>query len=371
MLQKKQFELRNWFDKFIPDKNAEIEREVNRLFNPLFNQLDSFVDQNLENPNFGEAWSKKVNAHFSKEKVTSIQRKILSDMNTYLDEFFREFKFDLNLSVANIEDAKVKRVKKSSTGSIIRWTGAAATTASAIAIANSWNPVGWGLGAVAIGLGIISLFRGNDTKRYNKKKAKIKNRMYNNLEKMKRKNQGALKSWFYDEITHGLKKKITQDLYKQVNLFKDLLHQYSAISKEIEGQIFIENSNLLIRIMELHTKRDLDESGIIGITRLQGIMTKVLVEKPFLINGKENSNFTKLYGEKLIEVENTGDKVKILLDALNVSIDEVENVSYCQSNDLYEVKVRKKFVGKVIGHQGSNIKTTEKLLNVKIKIKKI
>ena len=372
LLQNKQSELKIWFDKFIPDKNDEIEREMDRLFYPLFNQLDSFVDQNIENSNFGESWGKKVNEQITKGKIKFIQEKILRDMNRYLDEFFKELKFDLDLRVSNIETDKIKNVKKGSAGRVIRWSSATVSTASAIilstAVANSWNPVGWGLAVVGIGLGIFSWFWGDDTKRYNRKKAKVKNRMKNNLEKMKRKNQGALKTWFYEEITHGLKKKITKDLYTQVNLFKALLRKYSSIAKEIDSQIYEENSRLLIRLMELHTKKDVENKGIKKIARLQGITTKVLLKKPFFTNRKEQNEFIKLYGERFVEVKNMEDKIKTLLDSLNIKHNEVDDVSYCQRENKYKLMVRKELAGKIFGQSGSNIKTSEKLLNAKITI---
>lgn len=160
LLRNKQFELKNWFDKFIPDKNDEIERKVEKLFEPLFNQLDSFVDQNIENSDFGEKWNDIVNKHIIEDKIKLIQGNIISDMNRYLEEFFKEFKFDMNLSVSKIKSEEISEVKKSSTGKVVRWSGAAVGTASAVilsaAVANSWNPVGWGLAIVGIGLGIFS-----------------------------------------------------------------------------------------------------------------------------------------------------------------------------------------------------------------------
>ncbi len=89
LLQNKQFELRNWFDKFIPDKNDEIERDINKLFEPLFNQLDFFVDQNIENSDFGDMWNNIVNKHIAENKIKLIQESIISDMNRYLEEFFK------------------------------------------------------------------------------------------------------------------------------------------------------------------------------------------------------------------------------------------------------------------------------------------
>jgi hypothetical protein len=375
LLRNKQFELKNWFDKFIPDKNDEIERKIDGLFSPLFNQLDLFVDQNIENSNFGESWTNTVNKYITKDKIKSIQENILSDMNRYLNKFFKEFKFDLDLSVTNLESDKIKEIKKGSTGKVVRWSGAAVGTASTIilsaAVANSWNPVGWGLAVVGIGLGIFTWFRGDDTKRFNRQKAKVKTQMYNNLEKMKRKNKSVLTTWFYNDITHGLRKKITQDLYIQVNLFGNLLNEYALIAKKMDFLIDKENSLLLIRLLELQSNKNFDKKNIIRIARLQGLVTKVLVEKPFFNDNQEEKEFIKYYGEKLVEVINNNDRIKTLLDSLSVENNELDNVVFNEKTNKYILTVKKEFAGKINGHFWSNIRTAEKIVNNQIKIEVI
>ena len=164
LLRNKQFELKKWFDKFIPDKNDEIEREVEKLFSPLFHQLDSFVDDNIDKPDFGDMLSTMVSKQITEGKFKTIQENIITDMNSYLEEFFREFNFDLDLSISNINVEKIKGTRKGSTGKILRWTGAAVTTASAgigmaitdtIAVAYLWNSVGRGSRSLAIPYGSL------------------------------------------------------------------------------------------------------------------------------------------------------------------------------------------------------------------------
>jgi len=225
VLQNKQFELKNWFDKFIFDKNDEIEKKVEKIFEPLFNQLDYFVDQNIENSDFGDKWNNIVSKYITENNFKSIQESIVTDMNRYLEEFFKEFKFDMNLSVSKIKSDEIRGVKKGSIGKVVRWSGAAVGTASAVilsaAVANSWNPVGWGLAIVGIGLGIFSWFWGDDTRRFNRQKAIMKTRMFNNLEKMQRKNKGTLKTWFYEDITHGLKRRLLKIYIIKSDCFKN------------------------------------------------------------------------------------------------------------------------------------------------------
>jgi len=372
LLRNKQFELKNWFDKFIPDKNDEIEREVKKIFEPLFNQLDYFVEQNIENSDFGNKWSKIVSKHITDNKIKSIQENIITDMNRYLEEFFKEFQFDLNLSVSKIKMEEISGVKKSSTGRVVRWGGAAVGTASAVilstAVANSWNPVGWGLAIVGIGLGIFSWFWGDDTKRFNKQKAIMKTRMFNNLEKMQRKNIGALKTWFYKDITHGLKKKITQDLYLQVKLFQKLLSEYSATVERIDSIIEKENIELIKRLLELNHSNGYDKYNIYKVARIQGVLTKILVDKPLFGNTKERHDFEKIYGERVIEVKKRHDRIHFLLDALGTDTIEITNAFYSDKYKKFIVKVEKSLASKIYGHLWSNLRTAEKIIGNKIQV---
>jgi transcription antitermination factor NusA-like protein len=193
--------------------------------------------------------------------------------------------------------------------------------------------------------------------------------MFNNLEKMQRKNTGALKTWFYKDITHGLKKKITKDLYHQVGLFQKLLHEYSAISKKIDSIIEKENIELIKRLLELHHPNSYDTNNIWKVARIQGVLTKILVKNTLFNNDKDRNDFSKVYGERIIEIKNERDEIKFLLDALNVDTTEIINAFYSDKNKRFVVKVKKDVAGKIYGHLWSNLRTAEKIINNKIQIK--
>ena len=173
-LQNKQKELKNWFFKFISDKNDEIERKSIKMFSPLFTQLDSFVDQNIEYEDFENRWNSFVRKSVNEEKVKRIQETIISEMNKSLNEFFKEFELDLLTNISGIKSKDIEYVKKGYTGTVSRWTGTALGTASSLilstAVANSWNPIGWAMAVGGIGLSLF--FGGDDTKRFNKKNLK-------------------------------------------------------------------------------------------------------------------------------------------------------------------------------------------------------
>jgi GTP-binding protein EngB required for normal cell division/transcription antitermination factor NusA-like protein len=379
LLRNKQFELKKWFDKFIPDKNDEIEREVEKLFAPLFHQLDSFVDENIDKSDFGKKWSGIVDENITEEKLKSIQERIIADMNSYLEEFFKEFKFDLNLSISKVQAENLKSIKKGSGGRVLRWTGAAVGTASAgiaagiasaiaakVAIANFWNPLGWGLAAVAVGLGFFSWFWGDDTKRFNDQKSSTKTHMSVNLEKMQRKYQSSLKTWFYADITHGLKKKISSDLYNQVALFQKLLDEYLQIVGIIDTITEKENIDLIKRLLRIQNPKWV--GTIFKAVRVQGIFTKLLVEKSLFEIEKDSLHFNNIFGEKIIQIKEGSDRIKILIDALNTNTEELSNVIYLTKEKKFIIKVKKRFVGKIFGLKGINIQSAEKITNYKIEV---
>ena len=359
-----------WFDKFIPDKNDEIERRLDEIFAPLFNQIDTFVDNNIEKTSFGETWTKTVNEHVTQGKIKKIQEKIIDDMNNYLEEFFKEFEFDLNLSLSNIKTEDIKGVKKGSTGTVVRWSGAAVGTASAVilsaAFANSWNPVGWGLAIVGIGLGIFSWFWGDDTKRFNRQKVKTKVRMRTDLEKMQRKYQSSLKSWFYKDITRGLKKKITSELYQQVILFQNLLDEYKLVIEKIESVTERENIQLIGRLIQLQNPAW--KGTILRAIRVQGIFIKLLTEKKIFENDNEILKFGDILGERVINIKETSDRIKLLIDALDVNTNELTNAYFEPQKNKFLIKAKKRFAGKIFGQKGINVQTAERITNCKIEV---
>lgn len=370
LLKNKQFELKRWFDKFIPDKNDEIEREVQKMFDPVFEQIDSFVDENIEKEDFGMIWSEEVNKEISFDKLKVIQEKIVDDMNSYLDEFFREFQYDINLNSPTVSEEKLMTYKKSKIGKIARWSGAGIGIASSFilstAVANSWNPLGLGLAAVGIGIGVFTLVIGDDTKRFNREKSKTKKSISKNLEKIRSKYSSTLKEWFYKDITKGLKKKITSDLYFQVELFQKLLNEYSQIIEKIESATERENIEIIQRLIKSQNPKWV--GGIFKATRQQGVFTKLLVEKKLFKSEEEAENFTKIYGEQIIEVIAGLDRINQLHEALNSSKEELSQVTYDSKENKFFVRVKKHSADKIFGKNRINIKTAEQLIKYKIEV---
>jgi len=196
----------------------------------------------------------------------------------------------------------------------------------------------------------------------------MKTQMFNNLERMQRKNKGALKAWFYEDITHGLKKKITQDLYHQVGLFEKLLREYSAITDKIDSFIEKENIELIKRLLDLHHPNDYETDNIHHVARVQGVLTKILVESSLFNSDKNKNDFMKIYGERIIEIKSDSDKMKFLLNSLYTDTLEIINAFFSDKENKFVVKVDKRNAGKIYGHLWSNVRTAEKIIRNKIHV---
>lgn len=171
--------------------------------------------------------------------------------------------------------------------------------------------------------------------------------------------------WRYNS---RFKKKITQDLYHQVGLFQKLLREYSAIADEIDSFTEKENIELIKRLLELHHTNGYDTNNIYKVARVQGVLTKILVENPLFNEDKNSKSFIQIYGERIVEIKKGNDRVKLLLDALNADTTEIINAFYSDKRKKFVVKVEKGIAGKIYGQGCSNLRTAEKIINNKIEI---
>lgn len=371
LMRKKQKELSRWFNNFIPEKNTEIEQKIDELYDPLFQDLDSFIDKHIQNPHFGKKWNQKVNSEITEAQIRKIYESITNDANRYLKEFFSEFQFDLDLSLSELR-SELQGVKKGTTAKTVKWSGAAIGTASAIIlstmVANSWNPIGWGLAAVAAGLGIFRMFYDDDTKRFNREKARIKSNILSSLRKNKIELRNLLKSWFSREITEGLKKKIVSDLNRQTIKLGNLLKEYEAITENIEKEIERANFALMTRLLAL---QNIDGSykikEIQNIYRVQGLMSKLVLAENFeFLSTSDRQVFEKVFGEKIVDVHFSTDRKQYLLNSLTVEEEDVDKISY--EDALITIDVKQMKAERIYGSEGSNLHLAQKILKNKIQV---
>jgi len=157
-------------------------------------------------------------------------------------------------------------------------------------------------------------------------------------------------------------------LYHQVGLFQKLLSEYSVIAEEIDSFTEKENIELIKRLLELQHSNCYDTDAIKNVARIQGVLTKILVEKPLFDDKTNKKDFLKIYGERIVEIKKEKDRKKLLLDALDVDITEIINAFYSDEIKKFIVQVEKSFAPRIIGHLGSNVRTAEKIIKNKIQI---
>ena len=74
----------------------------------------------------------------------------------------------------------------------------------------------------------------------------------------------------------------------------------------------------------------------------------------------------KIYGEKIIEIQDESDQLNLLFKALNANTSDIINIVYDEKQKIYILKVKQDRLGRIIGKIGQNIRTAEKILNHKI-----
>ena len=124
-----------------------------------------------------------------------------------------------------------------------------------------------------------------------------------------------------------------------MKLFQKLLREYSAIVKKIDSFIEKENIALIKRLLELHHTNGYDTNNIHKVARVQGLLTKILVENPLFSEDKNSKNFIQIYGERILEIKKETDKIKFLLDALNADTAEITNAFYSNKDKRFVVEV--------------------------------
>jgi transcription antitermination factor NusA-like protein len=151
-----------------------------------------------------------------------------------------------------------------------------------------------------------------------------------------------------------------------VTLFQKLLDEYLQIVGIIDTITEKENIDLIKRLLRIQNPKWV--GTIFKAVRVQGIFTKLLVEKSLFEIEKDSLHFNNIFGEKIIQIKEGSDRIKILIDALNTNTEELSNVIYLTKEKKFIIKVKKRFVGKIFGLKGINIQSAEKITNYKIEV---
>jgi len=374
-LRKKHNQLIKWFDKFIPDANEYIEGQVKSMFEPLYNEIDDFIDNYAGNIEAQSIWEDKFNEIKVEENSENIIKQVQEDIKKYLEEFSRQIAFEYE-NINFDENISISDLKKGVTGRVARWGSAALGMTDGILIAggllNWWNLAGWvmvTIGVASLLVGIFSWFFGDDTKRFEREKRKAKRRLFNNTEKMERKVRGKLKTWFYDNVTKGLQKKLKFELLQQLQLLKKFIISIESEANVLDKIIRQENLSLFIKLYkQTFPSNDLSEK-LQTIVREQGSMCKILSDTFHLFESLEDlKKLENIIGERIIIVERTDDPILQLQRAIYPAKVELSNIDYNPKSNMYRIKSDESSKWRIIGRGGMNIKLTSRLINARIRV---
>ncbi|MDR0140313.1 GTPase [Metabacillus idriensis] len=374
-LGKKFRKLSSWFNKFSEEGQYLIENRVKEVFAPIYSDIGNFVDEYAGKKDADIYWKKKMETYEVQNKIESICTDLEKELHEYLKEFSRQLNFEIQ--AINFEDHSygINNVSKGVMGRVTRWGGAALGVAEGALIINSlvnfWNPAGWIMGTIGIAAIAVNIFGwifGDDTKRYEKEKDKVKNKMTLELQKKEIEIKKELKAWFNSQIILPVRKKSFRQVTSSIGIMERLLLELEKESKAIDDEILFENRDLIAELYYQSFGENIKEK-LSSIAREQGHLTKILYKdvNP-IFDFRRRKYLENILGERVISVEFYPDPIELFRRAMFPARVELNQIEYESKGHKFIIKTSKDEIGKIIGKKGRHIKTTSNLLNCNIQV---
>ncbi|MGN4930607.1 GTPase [Bacillus cereus group sp. MYBK14-1] len=363
-IQSKHNEMKNWFGEFKNKGFEAIESEVSQIFTQLASEVDSFVDNYAGDKNAEEVWNEKVESYKIQEKINRIYIDLCEEATRYINEFTRQITFEASSLNFNNDMSDLGELKKGIIGRVARWGGAALDVAWVVSLTNFWNPAGWVSALIGVGGAIVTIFSwltGNDSKRFDSKKSKIKSDMKKQINKMAKDTNRQLWNAFKKNIVNHLYQQINIELAKNIKL----LYRYLDIVKEsaisLRDEEKSENISLFKLLYKLTYNRNFDNL-MIKIAREQGRMSKVLTNEDEMLRHNESRRLLEnVLGERIIYIEFVNEPSELLKRALFPA--NTDNVDFELNIPNITIKAGKESVKQIIGKKGRNIRLTNRLFD--------
>lgn len=363
-IQSKHNEMKNWFGEFKNKGFEAIESEVSQIFTQLALEVDSFVDNYAGDKNAEEVWNEKVESYKIQEKINRIYIDLCEEATRYINEFTRQITFEASSLNFNNDMSDLGELKKGIIGRVARWGGAALDVAWVVSLTNFWNPAGWVSALIGVGGAIVTIFSwltGNDSKRFDSKKSKIKSDMKKQINKMAKDTNRQLWNAFKKNIVNHLYQQINIELAKNIKL----LYRYLDIVKEsaisLRDEEKSENISLFKLLYKLTYNRNFDNL-MIKIAREQGRMSKVLTNEDEMLRHNESRRLLEnVLGERIIYIEFVNEPSELLKRALFPA--NTDNVDFELNIPNITIKAGKESVKQIIGKKGRNIRLTNRLFD--------
>ena len=364
-----------WFNKFNKDGLTFIDNRVKEIFAPSYADIGNFVDNHAGKKDADVFWKKKMENQNIQSGLDEICKSLGKELQSYLSEFSRQLKFELQSINFENQSFGINEVSKGVIGRVARWGGAALGVGEGALIIGSlmnfWNPAGWVMGAIGLAAVAVNIFGwiiGDDTKRYEKEKDKIKNKMTNELRKKEHEIQKELKKWFKAEIITPVRNKLSKQVIVSMNTMEKLLGELEKESKIIDKEIMSENRELIAELYKQSFGLNIRKS-LSSIARVQGDMTKILYkDMDSLFVTKRRIHLEKVLGERVITVKFCSDPIELFKRAMFPVPIKSEQIQYEFVSNRFIITSPKEGISRIIGKKGRNIKTTSKLLDCIIEV---
>jgi transcription antitermination factor NusA-like protein/nitrogen fixation-related uncharacterized protein len=231
--------------------------------------------------------------------------------------------------------------------------------------------VGWIAGALlgaSLLVGLFSWLWGDDSKKFEKAKRDAKKSLFEKTDRMKLKTTGAMKTWFYDNITKGIQRKLKTELKKQLQIWDELVTLLESEAKSLGHIVEIENKLLFAELIAQSTNPSSAGGSLLeAVARHQGSMTKILVKGDRLFaSDVDRKRLEDVVGERIIEVLWKDDPVALFCEGIKPAEVSSESVSFDAAARKYTVLVLDGQAGVIFGKKGANLKLTERLLRARI-----
>ena len=347
--------------KRVPDK---IEKDVGRVFAPLMKSISSFVDDNIQSNSFGNRLDDHIASFDLEERCKNVANNIAEELAADLEQFNRDMAKNIELGgKLNMEGSKrsfdpfdYKRMNG--------WTAAGLGVLSAIAFANSWNPIGWGLAAAGFVFGLFQMLSDSKTKKLQMEKRSRTKEIRDEIEVQRDNSIKEITKWFHKDIERKQILQVKSELKEVCMGLEKFIQSLEKAFLQLDQLEHDINERYLLRSMDIVASDKYQKPQFKRIVRQPGYACYFTVTNHF----KEPellSSLQTLLGERVrVVYENSVEKMLYHMLGLRKDRARVEG-----ENGEYFIFAKEEDLGRIIGKQGRNIMLAAAICNIKLSAK--
>lgn len=349
-----------WKDKTLRDAPRMLAKEVDAAFKPLIDSVADFVDDHIEDSNVSKAWDQHYKSFNISKRIEQAAGYFSVQIVDELEDFNREVKEGLDISLSFDVKHNGSSFNETDFKRINGWGFAISGVVSAIAFFNAWNPIGW----VAVGIGVLftvfGIFSDSKAKKLKEAKAKQRQALLDDIEKIKRKVKGSLNDWFDENLCRKLMMPAINNLSLLCASMSLFISQLNASESKLYNLKHEINNRLLNRLAYIVTGKHFNFPRFKKIVRVPGYACYFLISDYFR-NGSLLRELSKSMRETLVSVYDMELEGKIL----HLFKGLYERIEVAEGNKVM-IYARKENISKIIGKEHRRIKMAAALCSCEI-----